>query len=28
VHPNATGSRVIADAIWPYLQTLARSLVT
>jgi acyl-CoA thioesterase I len=28
VHPNAAGSRVIADAIWPYLQTLARSLVT
>jgi acyl-CoA thioesterase I len=28
VHPNAAGSRVIADAIWPYLQTLARSLAT
>ena len=28
VHPNAAGSRVIADAIWPYLHALARSLVT
>ena len=28
VHPNAAGSRVIADAIWPYLETVARSLAT
>jgi acyl-CoA thioesterase I len=27
VHPNAAGARVIADAIWPYLQTVATTLV-
>jgi acyl-CoA thioesterase I len=26
VHPNAAGARVIADAIWPYLDTLARAI--
>jgi acyl-CoA thioesterase I len=28
IHPNAAGARVIADAIWPYLQTLARRVAT
>jgi acyl-CoA thioesterase-1 len=28
IHPNAAGSRVIADAIWPYLLTLARGVAT
>jgi acyl-CoA thioesterase-1 len=27
LHPNAAGARVIADAIWPYLDALARASV-
>jgi lysophospholipase L1-like esterase len=27
LHPNAAGARVIADAIWPYLDALARTSV-
>src|SRR4051812_13800042 len=26
VHPNAEGARVIADAVWPYLSTVARAV--
>jgi acyl-CoA thioesterase-1 len=28
VHPNAEGARVIADAVWPYLSTVARAVAT
>jgi lysophospholipase L1-like esterase len=28
VHPNAAGARVIADAIWPQLATLAQSALS
>ena len=27
VHPNAAGARAIADAIWEYVQPMARRLV-
>ena len=28
LHPNAEGARVIADAVWPYLSTVARAVAT